>query len=241
MKSLHIIIIATITLSALITSPQVFAQNLGGPIRISPYQLSQLAASGKNVYVTYQQNSYGGNTKSYFTMSSDGGNTFSQPVNLSDDVGTSYFSELSVEDSNVYVGWASIHGRYEQEFFTRSTDGGNTLSNPVSQTGETNAGVSQIVSSDRYVYLAGMAASGNIVWLKASSDQGADFGPLVNLNGGKGETEVSSLPFLCCVTDAIPQNGNPVSNCTRQIQTHDPGPLGRIHVSNHVLSYVYEG
>lgn len=33
--------------------------------------------------------------------------------------------------------------------------------------------------------------------------------------------------YMGVQTDAIPQNGNPVSNCTsKQIKTYDPGPLG---------------
>ncbi|MDE1841915.1 MAG: exo-alpha-sialidase [Thaumarchaeota archaeon] len=194
-------------------------ENFSKPVIIGQeegeYDWPHMVAVGNTVHVIWQYNNenliaharYNGVIPPafvsgfFYAKSTDGGNTFSHPVNLNGDVGTSYFSELSVEEGNVYVGWTSIHGSYEQEFFARSTDGGNTFSNPVTPTGGTNAGVSQIASSGSYVYLAGMAASGNIVWLKASSDHGADFDPLMNLNGGKGETEVSSLTFLCCVAD----------------------------------------
>ncbi|MDE1830484.1 MAG: exo-alpha-sialidase, partial [Thaumarchaeota archaeon] len=191
------------------SKPATLGQNEG------EYDWPHMAAVGNTVHVIWQYNNENLITHAqykgvippafvsgfFYAKSTDGGNTFSQPVNLSGDVGTSYFSELSVENSNVYVDWASIHGSYEQNFFARSADGGNTFSNPVAPTEGTDAGVSQIVSSGSYVYLAGMAASGNIVWLKASSDHGADFGPLMNLNGGKGEIGASALPFLCCVAD----------------------------------------
>ncbi|MDE1872561.1 MAG: exo-alpha-sialidase [Thaumarchaeota archaeon] len=191
------------------SKPTAIGQNEG------EYDWPHMTAVGNTIHVIWQYNNenlidhvrYNGVIPPafvsgfFYSKSTDGGNTFSQPVNLSGDVGTSYFSELSVEEGNVYVGWTSIHGGYEQEFFARSTDGGNTFSNQVTPAGETNGGVSQIASSSSYVYLAGIAASGNIVWLKASSDHGAHFGPMMNLNGGKGENEVSSLPFLCCVTD----------------------------------------
>lgn len=39
-------------------------------------------------------------------------------------------------------------------------------------------------------------------------------------------THMQPLGYIEVQTDAIPQNGNPVSNCTKQIRTYDPGPMG---------------
>ncbi|MDE1873480.1 MAG: hypothetical protein KGH99_08400, partial [Thaumarchaeota archaeon] len=77
----------------------------------------------------------------------------------------------------------SKHGDNVQTFFSRSRDNGTTFDNPIEPTGGSDTWFSEITSSGDNVYIAGSASSRNIIWLKASNDAGASFGPLTTLNG----------------------------------------------------------
>lgn len=169
------------------------------------YDWPHMMTSDKTVYIVWQYNNenviakehYGGVlTPAYvsgifFAKSTDGGNTFSQPLNLSGDIGTSYFSGISSSAGNVYSSWTSKHGDHVQVFFSRSTDNGATFGDPVDLTGRSDSWFSQIVSSGDNVYIAGDASDGNMIWLKASNDDGANFGPLLTLNSGISNPEYS--------------------------------------------------
>ena len=67
-----------------------------------------------------------------FSRSSDLGLTFSAPQNLSNDPGGSSAPNIAVDSAgNINVVWAAQSGN-QTGFFSRSTDGGNTFSAPVS-------------------------------------------------------------------------------------------------------------
>ena len=67
------------------------------------------------------------NGEFFFTTSTDGGNTFSIPKNISNTEGGSFFGQFSVDATgNIYFLW-----RDSTNLFTRSTDGGNTFSVPI--------------------------------------------------------------------------------------------------------------
>ncbi|MDE1830327.1 MAG: exo-alpha-sialidase, partial [Thaumarchaeota archaeon] len=137
MKTSHLAIIIIMALSVLTSLSQVFALDMGGPVRISPYQLSLLAASGKNVYVTYQQNSYSGNTQSYFTKSSDGGKSFMSPMGLGsavEPVVASYGNYVFLAWETGFTGWPPSH-----VMFTKSSDWGDTFGAPTLLDNKTNS------------------------------------------------------------------------------------------------------
>ncbi|MGI0012384.1 MAG: hypothetical protein ACREBU_02920, partial [Nitrososphaera sp.] len=63
----------------------------------------QIAASGSNVYVTWQGGSSG--SEDIFFTSSTNGVTFSEPVNISDNAGSSLNPQIAASGSDVYVVW----------------------------------------------------------------------------------------------------------------------------------------
>jgi hypothetical protein len=66
----------------------------------------QLATSGNNVYVVWADNSFSANREILFARSTDGGSTFGDPKNLSNDKGDSYNQEIfAFEDSVMSFGW----------------------------------------------------------------------------------------------------------------------------------------
>jgi hypothetical protein len=170
------------------------------------YDWPHMVASGKTIYTIWQYNNENVIAKErnggvlfiptpvsgiFFAKSTDGGDTFSEPLNLSGDIGTSYFSGISISAGNVYTSWTSKHGDHVQVFFSRSTDNGTTFDDPVDSTGGSDSWFSQITSSGDNVYIAGTASAGNVMWLKASNDNGADFGPLITINRDISNPEYS--------------------------------------------------
>ena len=182
--------------------------NDGGSTFSTPVILSQksgdsewphIVAGGNNVYFIWKYDNAGVLSTSrdifgrlsahqsgiFFVKSTDGGNTLSQPVNLSGDIGASYFSGISISHNNLYASWTSIREDKENVFFSKSTDNGTTFDNPINLTGRSDAFFGQIVSSDDNVYVAGGTSyPGDILWFKASNDGGSSFGLLTTLDRG---------------------------------------------------------
>ena len=79
-----------------------------------------------------------------FSRSTDGGLTFSAPVNLSNNPGGAFEPSLALDASgNINLAWtgsANFASGPNDIFFTRSTDGGNSFSTPVDVSGGQPAG-----------------------------------------------------------------------------------------------------
>ena len=90
-----------------------------------------IGAFGNNVYVVWTDNSPG-NFNIFFVKSTDGGNTFSKPVNLSNDPGVSYFPRIAIGgNNNVYVVWTDNSVGNYNILFTKSVDGGASFHKPI--------------------------------------------------------------------------------------------------------------
>ena len=107
-------------------------------------ELPQVATQGNNVYVVWLDDILGGrdvffragentpenNGQIFFSKSNDGGNTFSDPVNLGNNTGFSGDPEIAASKSNyVYAVW---HNAGRGIVFRRSTDGGNRFDKDIS-------------------------------------------------------------------------------------------------------------
>ena len=111
----------------------------------------QLRCDGNNVYVVWE----GDTTSSadndiFFSFSHDGGQTFSTK-NISNDTANSEETQISSQGNNVYVVWQN---GTQNILFVRSTDGGQTLSEPDNVSNNTG-GVEdpQISSEGNNVYV----------------------------------------------------------------------------------------
>ena len=67
--------------------------------------IPQIAVSGSNVYVTWQDGPLFGNNDIFFAASNNNGMSFDTPINLSNTAGTSAGAQISVSGNNVYVTW----------------------------------------------------------------------------------------------------------------------------------------
>ena len=86
----------------------------------------KIIASANNIYVVWE-NTPQNNGQIFFTKSTDGGNTFDNPINLGNNTGFSGYPQIAVSENDnnyVYVVW---HNAGNGITFRKSTDGGNTF------------------------------------------------------------------------------------------------------------------
>jgi hypothetical protein len=186
--------------------------NLTNNARDSVY--AQVASSGENVYIVWQENPPSGfssqrdgliNYEIYIKKSVDGGRTFGDEINLSNNPGFSEHPQIAASGDNVYVAWidnSPLVGSSSQAednkkiMFKKSTDAGNTF-------GETNT-LSDVQAADSSNLE--MAAAGNnvyAVWhvtplpplLNADQDDVQSAGIFLATSSDNGETfqEAKSL------------------------------------------------
>jgi signal peptidase I len=122
-----------------------------------------IAASEKtNLYIIWAAN-FTGNYVIHFTRSTDGGSSFSAPVNLTSKNGQSSSPQIYPSKNGPYMVWAR-----DSIYFENITDGGSTFGEPINLSKNT----------DRDSYLPYIAASGNniyVVWTVASDRNHAIF------------------------------------------------------------------
>ncbi len=92
----------------------------------------QISSDGNNVYVVWQEAPIIGISDIFFATSTDGGLTFTDAENISENTGRSVFPQISAYGNNVYVVWQDEDTTtgISDIFFATSTDGGLTFSDP---------------------------------------------------------------------------------------------------------------
>ena len=106
-------------------------KNLSNNERDSTYP--QTESAGNNVYVVWQDNMFGHNRMNYDILlktSTDGGQTFGEVVNLSNNTADSYNQEISVSGDNVYITWLDSQKYLQGDnkiSLISSNDGGQTF------------------------------------------------------------------------------------------------------------------
>lgn len=89
------------------------------------------------------------NADIYFSRSSDGGATFSSPLNISNDAGFSESASLTVDaGANLNVTWQDNTPGISQIFFSRSADSGGTFSSPVNVSNDSGLSLAPDVAAD---------------------------------------------------------------------------------------------
>jgi len=156
----------------------------------------QLATDANNIYIVWSDDGLG-NADILFTKSTDGGKTFSKPVNLSNSIGTSAAPVLNLNGNNVYVAWHDDTYKNFEIYFTKSTDGGKTFSKPVklSQDFVNNSTTidsefPSIASSPSALYTVWQENSTGFfdILLRKSTDGGKTFSKPVNLSNNSGSS-----------------------------------------------------
>lgn len=150
--------------------------------------LPTLQITPPSVYVVWSDNSGTLHYNIFFSMSHDGGQSFSAPRNLSNNLGWSDFPQIAVSGNNIYVAWfwyTAIGGGNAEILFARSIDKGVTFSAPINfSNNSADSRPARLAISGDNVYVvwndAYLAAPSNISF-RRSADAGATFGPTMTL------------------------------------------------------------
>ena len=145
----------------------------------------QFAVWENNIYVTWTQTMSGINYDVFFAKSSNNGDTFDQPINLSNNLGPSGWPQI-VSDGNIYVSWVdSSFGKFDI-LITKSTDGGATFESPTNLShSKSESYENQMAALNNTVYMVwqeeeGQSGNHTIVFSKSTTFV-PEFGPFASV------------------------------------------------------------
>ena len=149
---------------------------------------SQVASSGENAYIVWEQALGGSNAKNYdiyFVVSHNGGLNFSKRLNISDNSGFSEHPQIVATGKNVYVLWVYNSVGYRQVLLRSSHNGGESFTpalrlsnvNNISFNAELDASGSNVVA----VWNNYEQSKGFVVTMIVSNDRASSFENKVSL------------------------------------------------------------
>jgi hypothetical protein len=154
----------------------------------------KISSEGNSVYVAWVISTFD-NDEIFFTASNDTGQTFSTPLNLSNNIGTLTHSgaqQISSEGNNVFVVWNDFEfDNFDELSFTASNDTGRTFSTPINISNSVGFWKSpQIVSEGNSVYVVwnDFTLDNYDIFFTASNDTGRTFSTPINLSYNTGES-----------------------------------------------------
>ena len=154
-----------------------------------------IVVSGNNVHVVWEELFGPGAAEIFYKKSTDGGATFGDTINLSENAVASLFPGIAVSGNNVYVVWRDG----SEISYRRSTDSGINFS-PTENLSDTTgvSSASAIAASANNVYVVWREnIFGNTETLyRRSTDGGATFGPAINLSNNAGFSENPAIVVL---------------------------------------------
>lgn len=169
---------------------------------------AQVAADGKNVYVAWQESTDDppDNNDIFFRRSADGGATFANTINMSNNPWFSERPQLAVSGSNVYLAWSDDSDEVREVMLATSADRGRSFG---------DATVLSDPNADSYdPEIASAGGSVHVVWAehdtngsnaivsRASSDSGRTFGAPVTVAEGD-QADAESLPKVAAYGDSV--------------------------------------
>jgi hypothetical protein len=156
----------------------------------------QLAALENNVYAAWADNT-SGNREVLFTRSIDGGTSFENSLNLSNNTSNSHNQEIATFGDNVYVVWIDEDKQKNTSvFFRTSADNGATFGRI--------AKISSQADADSFPKVAAYGDDVYVTWnvvedkpnsglyFAKSSDKGSTFGNITKLDDRSGESQVAT-------------------------------------------------
>ena len=157
----------------------------------------RIAVSGNNVYVIWQDDTGNtGNTSLFFQKSSDGGATFSDTINLSNDTGFATDPRMSLFGNAIHVIWQDDTLGPDEILYKRSIDNGNSFFETmnISQSVDIDSINGKIYAINNKVYIVWTEGNFNegrtSIFARASSDGGATFSNSVNLSNNTGYANI---------------------------------------------------
>ena len=189
------------------------AKTFGEPINVSNHTKESIdtgiAVSENNIYLIWNQETLD-STDIFFSKSTDYGNIFSTPINLSNSLGVSAIGRdlsIAVSDEKVFVVWKTDSEKNSDVFFIRSLDGGLTFSTPVNfSLSDAPSEHPQIVVNENNLYVIwhDYSQGNGDIFLRESTDYGATFGSIKNLSNDEQESNIFILgPQIALSEDRV--------------------------------------
>ena len=158
----------------------------------------EVIVSGNNVYAVWMDNT-SGNYDIFFTKSTDGGDTFAKPVDISHLKGDSGYPQFTVWKNNIYVTWTqTISGTNYDIFFAKSSNNGDTFDKPINLSNNFGPSGWPKIASDGNIYVSWVDSTpGKFdVLITKSTDGGATFENSTNLSHSKTESYENEMAAL---------------------------------------------
>ena len=162
-----------------------------------------------NIYVSWE----GGDnatTDIFITKSEDGGNSFGNPLNLSNSEKMSTKTRdtnMAFSKNNLYVVWTDGTTEDADVFFARSVDKGTAFSQPINlSSAAMGARYAQMVAHEQNVYVMWYdnRAGNSDLFLRPSNDMGETFGSIKNLSSDDAQSTLSILgPHLAITQEGV--------------------------------------
>ena len=165
----------------------------GGQTFSSPQNLSNspgrsrnpaIAVSGSDVYIVWDDDTLG-NFEIFYIVSRDGGQSFSQPQNLSQNAGRSVLPDIAVSENNIYLVWQDDALGNPEIFYVRSTDGGQSFTASLNLSQNLGRSWSPVVAAEGkkvYVVWDDNTPGNREIFYAQSSDGAASFSTPKNIS-----------------------------------------------------------
>src|SRR5215204_4626325 len=143
---------------------------------------AQIVAKENYVYIVWEESvTEKPNEKNYdiyFIKSEDNGNTFSKPINLSNNTGFSEHPQIAVSKKGIFIVWAdNTNSNNTEIMFTKSEDNGTTFSKVINLSNNSKNSKNQEISAyDENVY---------VVWQDTDSTINLDDNRANEIGGNK--------------------------------------------------------
>ena len=161
---------------------------------------AQILASEDDVYIMWE------GEELMFIKSADGGDNFNEAINLDENSDDTIDPQMTIQGDNLYFVWIGDNGTsYEDPYFRRSTDNGNTLDGIINlglSSDPTFAMWPSIAASGDYAYVAWnevpSSEEADEIYLSISDNNGTSFGNQMNMSSS---TDILSLHAQVSASD----------------------------------------
>lgn len=158
----------------------------------------QVVASGENVHVVWQESVEGRNYDILLRLSTDGGRTFGNATNISRNAGFSEHPQLAVSGQAVHVVWPDDTSGERQVIYSRSTDSGQSFSEPVVLSEGQGAFNAELAAFENNVYAVWQEQ--DRILARTSTDGGQTFGETAVVMEG---VHAESYPKVAASGDSV--------------------------------------
>ena len=150
---------------------------------------------GNKTLVVWQDNS-NGNNEIYLRVSTDGGNTFGNTTNLSNNTGNSEFPKIDSVGKKIIIVWQDNSTGNNEIYLRKSKNAGATFSSKKilsNNTGNSEFPQIDTIGNKTLVVWQDNSNGNNEIYLRVSTDGGNTFGNTTNLSNNTGNSEFPKI------------------------------------------------